>query len=615
MRNFDFSLRNAYQCILISILILCSSQVAHAVNITFRVDMHGIKTTEVFVGSDWAGWDPAKFQQLTDTDKDSIYEITIDLPAGASYNYRYKFGARDWNNFEDLSNGTCGAGPKKQDRNIVVPTSATVLPIYCFSACSDCMSVLRLELKLSVDMKGLDISSDGVHVTGTFNGWDPGSLKMDDPDGDGIYTISIPAVSGGIYEYKFLNGNKWGTEELVFGTCEFRSNRIASVADASLTMPVVKFNYCSDSSEPTKDIKIACIGNSITQGGGTLTNVYTKNWPVQLRDLLGKGYYTENLGVSGRTLLKSGDYPWWNEAQYQYTFKFQPDIVLIKLGTNDSKPYNWNAVKYKTDYLALIDSLRKMKNPPLIYISTPAKAYSSAFDISDNVISSEIIPILREVSKEKMVALIDMYKATTGMSSDLPDGIHPNDNGAKVIATKFKEAISNQKPTIVSSESAITAISDNNYNWYFNGKLIANSNTQSIEIKQDGTYQLAIKAQNSDDISISEPYSANLTATGKASLFLSTKITTSTNYVSDIDNKNIMVYPNPTQNSLSLECKNLDVTSVGISNQAGQMMNCKFHLSESNKYIADVSSLSTGVYFILIETKQKKEYQVKFVKN
>lgn len=578
--------------LLLGLITLCFS--SKAVNITFKVDMAGIAPTAVYVGSDWAGWDPSLFQQLTDGDGDGIYEVTIDLPAGASYNYRYKHGARDWNNFESLAGGSCGAGPSGQDRNIVVPATPTVLPAYCFGACTVCSAVVKTTLNLSVDMNGVTVSPNGVHVAGTMNSWNPSSSELTDPNHDGIYTIAIQVTpNSGIQEYKFLNGNSWGTDEVVFGTCEFRSNRIATIAESDVTMPTVKFGYCGDVAEPIADIKIACIGNSITHGAG-VSSMYTKSWPIQLRSLLGAGYYTENFGVSGRTMLKTGDAPWWNEAQYNFTFALKPDVVVIKLGTNDSKDYNWNAVNYKADYISLIDNLRTLTKQPLIYISTPAKAYSAAYSINDNTISTQLIPILQQIAQEKMVSLIDMYDATSNMSGNFPDGIHPNDNGALVIATKVKSALLATRPVINTIVEITTDPQDANYNWYFNGALIASSHTRAITATQSGSYQVAVKSATTKDVVLSDPFVLNLG--GKSSAILGSNYGVPTSIDNTNSESDVKIFPNPASEILNIE--NTSAQRLTITNPMGQTVYQQAITARSLKI--DTSNFEPGIYILTL---------------
>ena len=85
----------------------------------------------------------------------------------------------------------------------------------------------------------------------------------------------------------------------------------------------------------------ACVGNSITFGY-TIPEREKYSYPSQLQLLLGPGYEVANFGVPRMTALFSGDYPYVNTEAYRKSLEFNPDIVLLKLGTNDSKAVNWD---------------------------------------------------------------------------------------------------------------------------------------------------------------------------------------------------------------------------------------------------------------------------------
>ena len=144
-------------------------------------------------------------------------------------------------------------------------------------------SQAQIYLTLSVDMRMQTVSPNGVHVSGTFNSWSPSATVMTSPNNDGIYTISILATAQ-TYQYKFLNGNAWGTEEVVVGSCVTGTNRLATVSTTSVTVPTVCFGYCGADCVSTEK-RLACVGNSITAGAG-VTNPATKSWPVVLKALL-----------------------------------------------------------------------------------------------------------------------------------------------------------------------------------------------------------------------------------------------------------------------------------------------------------------------------------------
>ena len=94
--------------------------------------------------------------------------------------------------------------------------------------------------------------------------------------------------------------------------------------------------------EPKKEgvKRIITIGDSITEGVCS-SDEKTKSYPSQLMDMLKDESKFEvlNLGVSGRTMMKHGDYPYWNEQAYQDALNSEADIVIMMLGTNDSKIY------------------------------------------------------------------------------------------------------------------------------------------------------------------------------------------------------------------------------------------------------------------------------------
>ena len=211
-------------------------------------------------------------------------------------------------------------------------------------------------------------------------------------------------------------------------------------------------NWLDKHPAPKQDaVRVACIGNSITDGHG-IDMATQHGYPAILQQLLGKDYWVKNFGVSGRTLLNQGDHPYMKETAWQDAQAFQPDIVIIKLGTNDSKPQNWKyGASFKQDLVEMITKLcpgitpvgkKKGKKArlaapvkPRIYLCTPIPAFKSTWDINDSVITNEIIPIQQEVAKEYGLTVIDLHTLFTEDSDKvLTDGIHPNEKGARKMA-------------------------------------------------------------------------------------------------------------------------------------------------------------------------------------
>lgn len=79
------------------------------------------------------------------------------------------------------------------------------------------------------------------------------------------------------------------------------------------------------------EIRIACVGASITEGAMT-THPITDSYPAQLGKMLGKGYQVMNFGKGGCTMLRKGDFPYWERDEYKAALASNPDIVFIDLG-------------------------------------------------------------------------------------------------------------------------------------------------------------------------------------------------------------------------------------------------------------------------------------------
>ena len=309
-------------------------------------------------------------------------------------------------------------------------------------------------------------------------------------------------------------------------------------------------------------VKIACIGDSITDGGFIPGYGYPDGqglddprcYPKQLEALLGENYEVKNFGDSGRTLMSTADYPYISAPGdlYRESLQYDADIVLIMLGTNDAKvtsdpnTTNWkegSPQQFKTDLKALIEVYRNLPGSPTVYVLTSPTAFNNG---NYNIIPANVDAIAelqREVAEEVGAPLIDMHTLTADMGSYFTDNIHPNQAGyarlAQIVYNELvpgftvpsapvnvKVASNGSGRTIVSwtpgNKGGLPTLS---FNVYIDGEFVANYDRTTYTAKNltNGTvYEFTVTAVNSlgesvfSEAVLLEPTAADPKVTGVA---------------------------------------------------------------------------------------------------
>ena len=179
--------------------------------------------------------------------------------------------------------------------------------------------------------------------------------------------------------------------------------------------------------------RVAVLGDSIVQGRvrkneATSTNtVQSKPWPYMVSEACG----TEpaDYGIGGAQV-------YGNDWLSLYTNRNQVsgyDVVLVCAGTNDFGA-EVSEANFKSAYADVLTAL-KANNTRVIAITPPSRQTNSPNQ--DGIYLSEYAQYIKDVAAIANVNVIDLFALTessTVFRANLPDGIHPNEIGQKIIA-------------------------------------------------------------------------------------------------------------------------------------------------------------------------------------
>ncbi len=191
-------------------------------------------------------------------------------------------------------------------------------------------------------------------------------------------------------------------------------------------------------------VRVACVGNSITYG--MLVEDRERNcYPAVLGRMLGAGYDVRNFGHSGATLLNKGHNPYTKTKEYAEAIAFRPDIVVIHLGINDTDPRNWPNFRdeFIPDYAALIESFREANPAAKVYICrmTPIPHRHRRFKAGTRDWHHQIQEAIERVAASQRTGLIDLEPVLKDRPELLPDAVHPNVEGARLLAEEIYRAL------------------------------------------------------------------------------------------------------------------------------------------------------------------------------
>jgi lysophospholipase L1-like esterase len=195
------------------------------------------------------------------------------------------------------------------------------------------------------------------------------------------------------------------------------------------------FFMLSGSKDNSSDkIRVACVGDSIT--GGTY-------YPDDLWMLLGSNYTVDNFGVGGTAASLDSISPYMHQIQFQRAKQFQPNIVIIMLGTNDANAIiTPNNGSFVSSYVRLVEAFQELSTPPKIWLVKPPPVFSNGSTPSAEFLETNIIPGVEQVAQLTNTPVIDVHSALSNCSQFFPDGVHPDPDGSQLIANEIYRVIS-----------------------------------------------------------------------------------------------------------------------------------------------------------------------------
>ena len=189
--------------------------------------------------------------------------------------------------------------------------------------------------------------------------------------------------------------------------------------------------------------KVACIGDSITWGF-TLLNPWKQSYPAQLGRLLGDGYEVRNFGYNDASARFDADTPYVLKGVYRKSLEWNPDIVLIMLGSNDTKTRNWDPEVFRRDYCKLVESYRSLPSNPRVVLIAPIRIFLvkgiPLMGLYPDTMENGVRPAIREIGEEMGLQVVDLVDVFQDKSFCL-DGVHPQREGTRMVADKIYNSV------------------------------------------------------------------------------------------------------------------------------------------------------------------------------
>lgn len=181
--------------------------------------------------------------------------------------------------------------------------------------------------------------------------------------------------------------------------------------------------------------RIACVGDSITWGF-TIVNRRKYSYPALLQQRLGADYEVRNFGQNDAAARFDADTPYVKKRVFQESLDWNPDIVLLMLGSNDTKKRNWDPEIFRRDYKRIVESYLKLPSQPRVILIAPIQIFQPMhiplLGLYTETMENGVRPAIREIAAEMGLELVDLVNLFTD-SKYMMDGVHPQREGARML--------------------------------------------------------------------------------------------------------------------------------------------------------------------------------------
>lgn len=269
------------------------------------------------------------------------------------------------------------------------------------------------------------------------------------PDDNVVYSASF--FKGGVKLY--------GVRMLDNGNISLAGNNPVSAyaAGEALLAAIAENNNRVNELEFTgqKDIiHVACLGDSITFGTGS-ADPSIHCYPVYYQRMLGYNYYVEKYGLPSHSLIETDQPSYLNHDYFRKSAAAKPDVVIVMLGTNDTRPSRWADSAYKdwsdpartqaflNSGNKLVENYRKA-NPDVQIIFATCPFVQQAADWTNNLIKYGN-PLINQIASTNDCSVIDIFTYTKKNIHMFAggDGLHLKDENYEKLAKGFYELTKN----------------------------------------------------------------------------------------------------------------------------------------------------------------------------